>query len=146
MVRMAVSTAEKFHRTLGDYYHSNTYAFYGDDQKQMSYAEVCWTARQGAGAHGALTPNNVAIGKFVGHTVQGQRRVIVEGKTELHFAPEPQDSRGDGTVPFQSGAGVTGKVKQVFATQGFDHQYSYKNDDMLMLTLRLVVKIVQEMP
>lgn len=145
-VRMAIATAEKFHRTLGDYYHPNTYAFYGDDQEQLSYAEVRWTARQSAGSPGALTPSNVAIGKFAGHTVQGQRRVIVEGKTELHFSPEPQDARGDGTVPFQSGAGVTGKVKQVFATRGYDHQFSYKSDDMLMLTLRLIVKIAQEMP
>lgn len=145
-VRTAIATAEKFHRTLGDYYHPNTYAFYGDDQNKMSYAELRWTAPQGAGAPGVLTPSNVAVGKFVGHTVQGHRRVIVEGKTELHFSPEPQGARGDGTVPFQSGAGATGKVKKVFATRGYDHQYSYKNDDMLMLTLRLIVQIVQEIP
>lgn len=145
-VRSAIASAEKFHRSLGGYYHPNTYAFYGDDQEQLSYGDVRWTARQGAGSSGALTPSNVAIGKFVGHTVQGQRRVIVEGKTELHFSPEPQDARGDGTVPFQSGAGVTGRVKQAFATRGYDHQFSYKHDDMLMLTLRLIVKIVQEMP
>lgn len=145
-VTMAIATAEKFHRALGDYYHPNTYAFYGDDQDKLSYGEVRWTARQGAGSPGALTPSNVAVGKFLGHTVQGQRRVMVEGKTELHFSPEPQDARGDGTVPFQSGAGVTGKVKQVFATRGYDHQYSYNNDDMLLLTLRLIVKIVQELP
>ena len=50
------------------------------------------------------------------------------------------------TVPRQSGTGPRGKVRQVFATQGYDHQGSYKHPDMLMLTLRLVVKIVQEMP
>ena len=75
----------------------------------------------------------------------GSRRVLVEGKAELDFAPEPQDARGDGTVPHLSGSGPIGKVKQVFPARGFNHQESYNNGDMLMLTLRLVVKIAQEM-
>lgn len=70
---------------------------------------------------------------------------MVEGKTDLRFEPDPQDTRGDGTVPHQSGAGPAGKVKQLFAAQGFDHQGSYNNSDILMLTLRLIAKIVQEM-
>jgi hypothetical protein len=46
-------------------------------------------------------------------------------------------------VPHQSGAGPAGKVQHLFETRGYDHQGSYNNDDMLMLTLRLVVRIVQ---
>jgi hypothetical protein len=72
--------------------------------------------------------------------------VRLEGKSVLLFALEQQDARGDGTVPQQSGTGPRGKVRQVFATRGYDHQGSYTHPDMLMLTLRLVVKIVQEMP
>lgn len=143
-IRLAIATAEKFHRALGEYFHPNTYVFYGDDHSKLSYGQVRWTARQGAGSASALTPSNVAIGRFMGHTVRGERRVVVEGKMELHFSPEAQDARGDGTVPSQSGAGAAGKVKQIFAMHGQDHQYSYTNDDTLMLTLRLIVKIVQE--
>ena len=73
-----------------------------------------------------------------------QRRVLVEGKTELRFALDHQDARGDGTVPHQSGAGPAGKIKQMFATEGYDHQGSFNNKHMLLLTLRLVTKIVQE--
>jgi pimeloyl-ACP methyl ester carboxylesterase len=144
-IRLAIDTAESFHRSLGDYYHPNTYAFYGDDEHKLSYGQVRWVARQGPGSGTAFTPANVATAQFVGNTPEGRRRVLVDGKTELHFEPEPQDARGDGTVPHQSGAGPAGKVRQVFATQGYDHQGSYNNDDMLMLTLRLIVKIVQEM-
>lgn len=145
-IMLAIDTAESFHRALGDYYHPATYAFYGDDDQKRSYAQVTWTARQGSGAPSALTPANISSAKFLGYTHNGKRRVLVEGKSELHFEPEAQDAHGDGTVPSQSGAGVTGKVKQVFPTQGYDHQGSYKSNDMLMLTLRLIVKIVQEMP
>lgn len=145
-IRTAIATAEGFHRGLGDYYHPNSYVFYGDDQDELSYGQVRWVARQATGAASALTASNISAAKFIGQTPGGQRRVLVDGKTELHFDPEPQDVRGDGTVPRASGAGPVGKVKQVFATRGYNHQESYKSNDMLMLTLHLIVKIVQEMP
>lgn len=145
-IRMAVDMAERFHRALSDYYHPNTYAFYGDDQHKRAYGQVRWVAWQQAGAATAVTAANVGAAGFLNHTALGQRRVRLEGKSELLFALEQQDARGDGTVPRQSGTGPRGKVRQVFATQGYDHQGSYKHPDMLMLTLRLVVKIVQEMP
>jgi pimeloyl-ACP methyl ester carboxylesterase len=143
-IKAAISTAEKFHRSLGDYYHPNTYAFYGNDQHKRTYGQVRWVARQRAGGGCVVTAANIDAGRFLGHTAFGQRRVLLEGKADLLFELEEQDARGDGTVPHQSGTGPSGKVKQVFATQGYDHQGSYKHPDMLMLTLRLVVKIVQE--
>ena len=145
-IRTAVDTAERFHLTLGDYYHPHTYAFYGDDQHKRAYGQVRWVAWQQAGATTAVTAASVGAANFLGHTAQGHRRVRLEGKSELLFGIEQQDARGDGTVPQQSGTGPRGKVRQVFATKGYDHQGSYKHPDMLMLTLRLVVKIVQEMP
>lgn len=143
-IKVAINTAERFHKTLGDYYHPNTYAFYGDDKEQLSFGQVRWVALQQSGSPTALTPANLAAARYVGQTGTGQRRVLIEGKTELHFAPELQDARGDGTVPHHSGSAPAGKAKQVFASEGYDHQASYKDADMLMLTLRLITKIVQE--
>jgi pimeloyl-ACP methyl ester carboxylesterase len=143
-IRAAIGAAETFHRTLGDYYHPNTYAFYGDDKEYLSFGQIRWVALQQAGSATALTPANLAAAQYVGESATGQRRVLVEGKTELRFAPDLQDTRGDGTVPHQSGEAAGGKVKQVFATEGYDHQGSYNNEHMFMLTLRLITKIVQE--
>lgn len=145
-IRDAIGVAEKFHRSLGDYYHPNTYAFYGDDQHKRAYGQVRWVARQQAGTGIAVTAANLGAARFLSYGALGHRRVQVEGKTELLFALEEQDTRGDGTVPCQSGTGPSGKAKQVFATQGYDHQGSYKDPGMLLLTLRLIVKIVQETP
>lgn len=145
-IKEAIGTAEAFHRSLGDYYHPNTYAFFGDDQEKRSYGQVRWVASQQAGSAIAVTPGNISAAHFVSHSATGQRRVRVEGKTDMLFELEHQDARGDGTVPHQSGTGPNGKVKQVFATRGYDHQGSYNNPEMLMLTLRLIVKIVQETP
>lgn len=143
-IRIAISTAENFHRDLGDYYHPNTYAFYGDDSNQTSFGQVRWIALQKERGGVALTPANLTAAQYIGQSATGQRRVLVEGKTELRFALDHQDARGDGTVPHQSGAGPAGKIKQVFATEGYDHQGSFNNKHMLLLTLRLVTKIVQE--
>lgn len=145
-IEAAVDVAEKFHRNLGAYYHPNTYVFYGDDPSRLSYGRVTWVARQQAGAGAPLSASSVAKATFLGRGKDGQRRVLVEGKTKFEFALEAQDAAGDGTVPRQSGAGATPhSVKQVFATRGYDHQDSYNNEDILKLTLRLIVKIAQEM-
>jgi pimeloyl-ACP methyl ester carboxylesterase len=143
-IKNAINAAETFHRALGTYYHPNTYSYHGNDREQLSFGQVRWVALQQSGSATALTPANLNAARYIGDTSTGQRRVLVEGKTELRFAPDQQDTGGDGTVPHHSGAGPAGKVKQVFATEGYDHQGSYNNEHMLMLTLRLIAKIVQE--
>jgi pimeloyl-ACP methyl ester carboxylesterase len=145
-IRDAIDMAEQFHRSLGDYYHPKTYVFYGDDPGKLSFGRVQWSAQREGGGGIPITVANTAQATFLGRTETGGRRVSIEGKTELHFTPDAQDTAGDGTVPRQSGAGPEGKVRRVFQTRGYDHQGAYSHDDMLLLTLRLIVKIVQEIP
>jgi pimeloyl-ACP methyl ester carboxylesterase len=145
-IKFAITAAENFHKSLGDYYHPDTYAFYGDDPDKLAFGQVRWVARLGIGSGAVLTSANVAAAQYRRHTREGCRIVLVDGKTELSFEAEQQDARGDGTVPFQSGSGPVGKVKQVFATRGYDHQGSFNNNNMLMLTLRLIVMATQRIP
>jgi pimeloyl-ACP methyl ester carboxylesterase len=146
-IKDAISTAEWFHKgVLGDYYHPNTYAFYGADPSQLAFAHVRWIGREESGAHTVLTAANVTKARFAGNASEGGRRVEIEPGSTMFFRPEPPDACGDRTVPYQSGAGPAGKVEHLFETRGYDHQGSYNNDDMLMLTFRLVVRIVQGMP
>lgn len=142
----AIDTAERFHKALGTYYHPTTYAFYADDPGMLSFGQVRWSARSAGGTGVAITVANAAQGQFVRRTEAGGRRVSIEGKVELHFEPDHQDTSGDGTVPRQSGAGPAGQVRQVFQMRGFGHQGAYSQADVLLLTLRLIVKIVQEIP
>jgi pimeloyl-ACP methyl ester carboxylesterase len=146
-IKTAIDTAEKFHTGyLGDYYHPNTWAFYGDDPNQLSFGHVRWLGRKESGLRTALTPANVSQANLTRNQRDGGRLVDVDPECSLLLRPEPPDSRGDSTVPSQSGAGPAGKVQHLFQTQGYNHQGSYNNEDMLMLTLRLVVRIVQGMP
>jgi pimeloyl-ACP methyl ester carboxylesterase len=143
-VKDAIDAAEQFHtKRLGDYYHPNTYAFYGDDPNQLAFGQVRWVGRRESGLHTVLTPANVNEAKLSLHDPEGGRLVDIDPGCSVLFKPDPPDTRGDRTVPHQSGAGPAGKVQHLFETRGYDHQGSYNNEDMLMLTLRLIVKIVQ---
>jgi hypothetical protein len=146
VVKRAIDSAERFHRTtLDHYYHPNTYVFYGADVEQMSFGSVRWVARDpGQGA--VFTAANLSAGAGTGYSPSGGRRVRIEGRTDLHFVPARQDIAGDGTVPRQSGAGPQGNVRQLFEVRGFDHQGAFNHDAMLLLTYHLIVKMVQKLP
>jgi pimeloyl-ACP methyl ester carboxylesterase len=144
--RQAVGSAEHFHReVLGTYYHPNTYAFFGADAAHMSFGAVRWVARDpGNGA--VFTESNIRGAAGSGYGPMGGRRVRVEGRAELQFVPARQDVAGDGTVPYQSGAGPRGKVGQLFDIRGFDHQGAFNSDAVLLLTHHLIAKLVQKLP
>lgn len=144
-IREAIDNAEQFHvRYLDDYYHPNTYAFYGADPEHVSFGQVHWVGTKETGLNTLLTPGNVKAAKPSVSYREGARLVNVDTDCSVIFKPKPGDIPGDGTVPHQSGAGPAGKVKQIFETRGYDHQGSYNDHTMLLLTLRLIVKIAQE--
>jgi hypothetical protein len=146
-IRDAIDAAERFHtKFLGSYYHPNTYAFYGDDPNQLSFGQVRWVGRRQSGSGTVLTAANVSAGKFARHDPEGGRLVDVDPECSVLFKPEPPDTRGDSTVPHQSGAGPAGNVQHLFETRGYDHQGSFNCETILLLTLRLVVRIVQGLP
>lgn len=144
-IKNAINTAEQFHmQYLDDYYHPNSYAFFCADSEQVSFGQVHWVGTKESGLGTVLTPGNVKMAKpSVSYRV-GARLVTVDTDCSVLFKPNPGDTRGDGTVPHQSGAGPAGKVKQLFETRGYDHQQSYNDRSMFLLTLRLIVKIAQE--
>ena len=144
-ISVAINQAEKFHtKILDTYYHPNSYAFYGNDFNQRSFGLCRWVCE---GAPSGISPNDVKNAKLEGDTAGGGRNVTFTGQGMGYFQlSAQQDVAGDGTVPRDSGAEPFGKVRQIFATTGYDHQGSYSNGAMLALTQHLIVKIVQEVP
>jgi pimeloyl-ACP methyl ester carboxylesterase len=144
-ITKAIYAAEQFHmRYLDNYYHPCTYSFHGADAEHISFGEVHWIGTKESGLDTVLTPGNVAAAKPSVSYREGARLVDVDTDCSVIFKPKPGDTSGDGTVPHRSGAGPTGKVKQLFETRGYDHQACYKDPHMFLLTLRLIVKIAQE--
>lgn len=138
----ALNQAEEFHtKILDTYYHPNSYAFYGNDFNQRSFGQCRWLSEP---HHVGLSSSEVQKGTPVASTTfAGGRNVSFREKGLAYFRHTEQDTSGDGTVPSQSGAGPLGKVRQLFATRGYDHQGSYSNGAMLALTQHLIAKIVQ---
>ncbi|TFW31774.1 esterase/lipase family protein [Massilia horti] len=138
----AIDQAERFHtKVLGDYYHPNTYVFYGADKAGLSFGSCTWIAEH---AGDAVSSKLVANGRLRGRPVPDVREVELEGGKTLRFRHAHQDVNGDGTVPEQSGAAPQGKVKRIFRTKGYEHQECFNQREMLFLTLHLVARIIQK--
>lgn len=141
-ISSAIYQAERFHsQILGDYYHNNTYTFFGSDSDYKSYGNFRWLAHILSDAPPSVP---VASGKLVRHTDEGFREIEWSSGDKLLFRHSEQDVAGDGTVPYHSGAAPVGLTRQTFSTSGYDHQGSYCNPDMSFLTLQLIARIVQD--
>jgi hypothetical protein len=145
-IRKAINTAETFHDWLGDYYHPASFAYYGTDKSHPAYGRIRWVAHESSATTAIpVTAANISAAKCVAQGADGVRKVAIEDRIVLTFAVEQQESAGDDTVSQQSGAGPSGKVRQLFATHGYRHQESYKNHDTILLTCYCIAKIAQEL-
>jgi pimeloyl-ACP methyl ester carboxylesterase len=141
-IKSAINQAERFHKlVLGTYYHPNSYAFYGDDERHLSFANCRWVFK---GEQLGLSAETVRSARLISDSTAGNRAIQTAGKSDMLLVEHSiQDGPGDGTVPRDSGAGPVDKVLATFRTNGYDHQGSYADEAMLMLTLQLVARIVQ---
>lgn len=155
LIRASIDKAENFHTKFlvtgggakgsqNPYYHPLTYAFYGADKTFKAFGQIRWIAREPSSSRIALTTGNIRSARHIASGTDGVREVEVEKALRLKFSIWPQDAHGDETVPVQSGSGPQQYARQIFATSGFRHQDSFQNDDMLLLTRHLIVKIVQD--
>lgn len=169
----AIGKAEKFHREiLGNYYHPNTYVFYGYDMTHPSYGSIRWKGQwndtddldekllrtaapkskpsgesvmveMGAPSLAARQEHDaVARAMSMGGAIAATPLV----NPSLLLALQPQDVPGDGTVSWQSGVSPKAQpgVRRVFRTTGFDHQGAYNDGHMRQLACYLICKIVQD--
>lgn len=141
-IAMAVKQARKFHvEVVGDYYHPNTFVFYGKDKEKLSFGTFRWKF---ASVIPNLNDPDLRAARFRRYLANGGRQVELRSGRVLTVAPSLQDVAGDGTVPFQSGQGPEGKVRSIFVTAGYSHQGSYSNGSMLLLTRHLIAKLMQD--
>ncbi|WP_426336669.1 esterase/lipase family protein [Pseudoduganella sp. R-31] len=140
-VKAALNDAERFHSSLGDYYHPITYAYYCDDASHLTFGSCRWIT---SSKRGEISRETVMQGKLLSRGWEDSRNVELPNGTNIVFQIGAQDASGDGTVPAVSGAGPQNKVKSLFRVTGFDHQGSYATEAMLKLTLHLVVRIANE--
>ena len=136
--------AERFHDTLKLTCHPNTYAFFGDDPGQTSLAKVAWRTVQDITR---LSDESLLNAKRVKCKMTGRTDVEIDGQ-RISFDLAVKHDPGDGTVPTPSGeaAAKLEGIRDTFRLDGFDHQFSFKNDIAQHTVLYAIAKIVQDIP
>jgi pimeloyl-ACP methyl ester carboxylesterase len=164
-----ISEAKEFHQKIADFYHPQTYVYYGSEDKHPSFESITWKMTRGAnvnGPHGSR-PDSFTVSSLQMHQVRddGRSPVYVGGHDqsippmrgdpdapvrtvqtsywELHC--KMQDGSGDGTVPVSSGSAPikharNGGVRQQIKAPGFDHEASYANPLTQQFTLYSIIK------
>jgi len=142
--RRNMRAAQDLQNMIDDKYHSNTYAYYGADPKQLAWNEVRWKSDK-------LVEGDFKTALLVDDDLNGTVQLSFKEKNkyrlEIHKALGP----GDGTVPAESGSAPTPYVVQIFRHEGkekghesYDHQDSYKAKLAQAVTLYSIVKIVAD--
>jgi Lecithin:cholesterol acyltransferase len=134
-----ILNAGEFHTKIKDTFHVNTYASYGADSGYATHGTVTYEV------HGLSPTSNVLkespwMWKLVSEDGKGD--LMVQSTDGHKFKLKMLDPKepGDGTVPADlSAAKVKAKVR--FVQRKYDHQGSYKADQVLASMLYAVVKI-----
>lgn len=154
----ALKDARYLHRKIGDIYHSVTYLSYGRDEKERAWGEVVWQTGKAPFFHGG-TGQHLGLEKLhVGTPAEGWQidqddgdgvAVLKDGQPEhvgQRFGAQIADpaQAGDGTVPADRSAQDPvrqGKVKIAYQQTGYEHQDSFKHNEVQASTLHAICKI-----
>lgn len=135
-----------FHEILGCRYHTNTYAFYGDDKKNMAWGDIVWKRRTPrhpppTGAAGLDDPlaGTVEWDRGIGVI---QLRSASGGKlARATFDLQPAAENGDATVPIRSGRAPERHAKVCVPFADVDHEGAYKKQPQRLFALWAITKI-----
>lgn len=168
-----ITTAEIFHAQVVTpaVYHSNTYAFYGADNrgKTRSFERIVWQMKVGMGAGDKIPTADEVHGKapqalvmdganpeYVGWKQTVKAELQGDGGVEFNTEETSQwelrvglaDASGDGTVPAVSGRSPfdCAKVRQVFRLSGIEHEPAFSEESPVarQVTLYAISKIALE--
>lgn len=146
--------AKAFHRAIANTYHDLTYAHYGADRERRAFGNVVWEIE-----HHARFGNNIFDEFYItGDDKQGEIRLQYRMQTKLQLQTRrpdppfkvrilPPAEAGDQTVPIQSADHQlqSGQCKGVFRQTGYEHQGSYKDNNVLAASLYSIAKIALNM-
>lgn len=155
---VALWDARKFHQSIAETYHPQTYLSYGADDKQKAWGELVWKTgkapflRGGAGQLLGLQKLHITGSAENWQTISdsGEGEIILKDGAAEHdgqqFGAHIADPAhlGDGTVPAERSAQDPvrqGKAQIAYQQTGYEHQDSYGNDKVLASTTHAICKI-----
>ena len=162
-----------FHRQIAGTYHHSSYAHYGADPRQQSFAEVIWEIDKNC-----VDPSGWQDWPIISDTRQGKLELVrwdanyhgttfaespsipgphlskafampisnLGGNKSIHATILPPGAPGDQTVPMASADHQlqSGMFKGIFRQTGYEHQSSYKDPLAIASTLYSIVRIAQQ--
>lgn len=137
-----------FHQGLAGKYHSNSYAFYGDDDAHKTWGEVVWERKIGTvlkWADAYAKVDDLTGGQVMRDTGTGDQDLLQRSGGDplaTHYTLRPAAQSGDGTVPVVSGAAPSGKIKLCVGHKDVDHEGAYKKKPQMLFALWAVTRIV----
>ena len=110
---------EKFHDTLGDYYHDTTHSHYGADEDFKAWKNISWQLEKRNTSQYEwpnVPPPEVTTDALIAEYVESNalgKITIRLGAAESNYKLSKPDTPGDGTVPECSGydSAITGSVR-----------------------------------
>lgn len=160
-----IDTASKFHKHIQDYYHPNTWGFYG--QGLGTYEQAVWTLRRDTAPLTAQAPSKTEIMQLKHSQVVEEGESTIGVPTPTVYLPAAADNwapglesnyytlslpmpdahktgTGDGTVSQVSGRAPANapQVQQFFCLRNIAHEGCYRdNQDARLATVYAIHKI-----
>lgn len=153
---------EEFHDAIRDTYHSQSYAHYGADPSRPSWERVVWqfgeektpanwrdlliASDTGKGAL-VVSKTGVVIKEQVTITMDGVEIIPAVIPDAIHVSLGRSSGAGDQTVPLRSAVNQlqSGKFQGIFQQQGYEHQASYSDMNVVQSTLYCLSRIISTM-
>lgn len=143
-----LNIAEVFHDDMGDYFHPQSYVYYGADPKHRAWGIVRWISNSPLPK---VSDDEMRQARLLQDNLEGRINVKVPNEKKQDAYPffwsyviADPTSDGDATVPEESGKAAKGKAKLIARMHGFDHQGSYGNEHVQSFTLYCVAKIAKQ--
>jgi len=159
--KFCLSSAQDFHKNLGNRYHPTTYSFYGSDPAHHSWGKIEWdigTLRYAMRGPFSVFDSQQELKALAldGKPTSDDGAGTVEAKASHaswmgditdRFQLQDATTPGDGTVPQESGLApgkVGGSIEQ-FGLTGFDHQSAYlpSMTEVMAVSKYAIAKIAQ---
>lgn len=139
-----------FHYAIANSYHSQTYAFFGDDPSHATWGDVVWKRKLprffGSRTSKTAFPDLLEQPPGTGIGTGSYTILDVHNKSSASakFVLQAANENGDGTVPVRSGRAPAGKrgVQICLAFPDVDHEGAYKKQTQQLFALWAITKLV----
>ncbi|MGK8206228.1 esterase/lipase family protein [Burkholderia cenocepacia] len=141
---------QPFHEVMRRKFHGTTYAFYGDDEKHMTWGDVVWKRKIKSSGFSA-NPNEPLENlldrqpsKDSGTGTQSFDREVGRYYIRENLVLQKATEQGDGTVPVRSGRAPTGQigVRACVAYKGVEHEGAYKQRPQQLFAVWAITRII----